>query len=90
MKRLIRQYMLWRWGLRGSLKPPLGPYYPTITMYPRPLPLWYRWRYWCWELEKKAYHWTGLPNEWWHRVYPTYVTNPYPPDRREFIQNRVR
>ena len=58
--RLVRLLMLWRYGVRGAIKPPLN--------WNRANSLWYRWRYRCWLVEEKLYRRTGLPDEWWASV----------------------
>jgi hypothetical protein len=45
---------LFRYGVRGALKPPLGPHNTP----------WKRWRYLCWAIDNRIYHSTGLPRRW--------------------------
>lgn len=63
MKRILRSYLIWRWGFRGGLKPPLG--YPPEYLLLGPIPvqakLAYRWRYFCWKIENALYTWSGIP-----------------------------
>lgn len=53
----IRSLYRLRYGVRGGIKPPIN--------WNRANSLLYRWRYRCWLIEEKIYHWTGLPDEWW-------------------------
>lgn len=58
--RFVGLLMLWRYGRRGAIKPPLN--------WNRANSLWYRWRYRCWQIEENLYRLTGLPDEWWASV----------------------
>jgi len=62
MKPLIRFLYKLRYGVRGAIKPPLN--------WNRANSLWYRWRYRAWCVESAIYKWTGLPDEWWSKVWP--------------------
>ena len=54
--------LVMRYGVRGALKPPLGPdQRRTIS----PLRLaWYRWRLLFWRADNALYQWCGIPSEW--------------------------
>ncbi len=58
---VMRAYMRWRHGVRGTIKPPIN--------WNRANSPWYRWRYFCWRIEGAIYIRTGLTKEWWGEVY---------------------
>lgn len=60
LKRRVRRFVAFVlvriYGVRGSLKPPLGgPHAGPLY------PLRYRW----WKAMNWLYHWSGLPDKWW-------------------------
>lgn len=71
MKNLLYHYMVWKYGIRGALKPPIRPYalwhlphnlQETVIKFFRTK--WYHWRLFCWQYEQNVYNWTGVPDEW--------------------------
>jgi len=60
VQRLVRRFVAFVlariYGVRGSLKPPLGGPH-AWPLYP----LRYRW----WKAMNWLYHWSGLPDRWW-------------------------
>lgn len=70
MKALIGMLLIWRYGVRGGLRPPtnpLGYFRPTGPR--RWARLCYRWRVWCWSVDSRLYDWSGIPERWedWYR-----------------------
>lgn len=78
--KILYWYMKWRWGVLGSLKPPVGPNPPWACPFKNGYPfwwmLWYFWRYFCWSVENDIYRRTGLPMEWSDRVDGWYQNAP--------------
>jgi len=71
LTRMVRRFVAFVlariYGVRGSLKPPLGgPHAGPLY------PLRYRW----WKSTNWLYHWSGLPDRWWAwRTSPNSVIN---------------
>jgi hypothetical protein len=70
LRRFVRLLCRWRYGVRGAIKPPLN--------WNRAYSLRYRIRYRIWQWEERVYKWTGLPDEWWSKVYGVQYTGHVP------------
>lgn len=58
MKTTIKAIMRLIYGVRGGIKPPLGPMAGTHA------DIGYRVRFWWWVRVQRLYVWTGLPEDW--------------------------
>jgi len=55
VRRFVASVLKRIYGVRGSLKPPLGGPHAGL-LYPV--------RYRAWKLTNRLYHWSGLPDQW--------------------------